>query len=37
VSLVAERIAEEKQIKVEDVAETTSRNAVELFGLEDIV
>lgn len=36
VSLVAERIAIEKQLKMEEVAEITTRNAVELFGLEDI-
>lgn len=35
-NLVAQRIAEEKQMKIEEVAEVTSRNAVELFKLENI-
>jgi TatD DNase family protein len=33
VSLVAQRIAQEKQIKWEEVAEITTQNAVELFKL----
>jgi TatD DNase family protein len=36
VSLVAKRIAEEKNMSLEEVAEITTCNAVELFGLEDI-
>jgi TatD DNase family protein len=37
VSLVAARVAKEKNICLEKVAEITTRNAVELFGLEDKV
>lgn len=33
VNLVAQRIAEEKEMKLEDVAEITTQNAVELFKL----
>jgi Tat protein secretion system quality control protein TatD with DNase activity len=33
VSLVAHRIAEEKEIKLEEVASITTQNAIELFKL----
>lgn len=33
VSLVAERVAEEKQLRIEEVAEITTKNAIELFKL----
>jgi len=36
-SLVAERIAEEKNMSLEEVVEITTRNAVELFRLDDLV